>query len=187
MASTTSHCSSLGQLLECINFAAIKHSSQRRKDPTKTPYINHPIGVAYILYYEGNVEDLPTLLAAVLHDTVEDTETSFEEITAKFGSEVCEIVMACTDDKTLPSKDRKRLQVETAPHKSDKAKLVKMADKIYNLRDLMRVLPMGWTQQRANEYFAWAKQVTDGCRGVNAKLDAILNDIYKKQEALESI
>ncbi|KAH6561410.1 hypothetical protein BASA50_009499 [Batrachochytrium salamandrivorans] len=182
MASNTSNPTphQLGQLLDCIHFAAIKHTTQRRKDPAKTPYINHPIGVARILSEEGQVDDLATLMAAVLHDTVEDTETTFEEISARFGDEVSLIVKECTDDKTLPSSERKRKQVETAPNKSDKAKLVKMADKIYNLRDLMRVLPTGWTTQRRDEYFVWGKQVTDGCRGVNSHLESILDEIYEK-------
>eukprot|EP00842_Homolaphlyctis_polyrhiza_P003040 jgi/Hompol1/3737/HPOL_003332-RA len=169
----------VGKLLAAINFAAIKHSAQRRKDPEQTPYINHPIGVAHVLWFEGGVQDISTLMAAVLHDTVEDTDTTFDELTAHFGDEVCKIVEECTDDKTLPKADRKRLQIENAPHKSDKAKLVKMADKIYNLRDLKRNPPSDWSKQRCTEYFSWAQRVTDGCRGINAQLEAILDDLYK--------
>nr|KAJ3418344.1 Guanosine-3',5'-bis(diphosphate) 3'-pyrophosphohydrolase MESH1 [Polyrhizophydium stewartii] len=163
------------RLLTAIDFAANKHRQQRRKDPEGTPYINHPIGVARILYEEGGVDDTAALMAAVLHDTVEDTDTTFDEA---FGDEVSRIVAECTDDKTLPKADRKRLQIENAPHKSDKAKLVKLADKIYNLRDLQRTTPKGWTPERVAEYFVWAKRVTDGCRGVNARLESILDRIY---------
>ncbi|KAJ3300649.1 Guanosine-3',5'-bis(diphosphate) 3'-pyrophosphohydrolase MESH1 [Borealophlyctis nickersoniae] len=107
-----------------------------------------------------------------------DTDTTFEELEREFGKEIRDIVDECTDDKTLPKDERKRLQAVNAPHKSDKAKLVKMADKIYNLRDLKRAVPVGWTNERVAEYFRWGKQVTDGCRGINMKLEAILDDIY---------
>ncbi|KAJ3035940.1 Guanosine-3',5'-bis(diphosphate) 3'-pyrophosphohydrolase MESH1 [Rhizophlyctis rosea] len=152
----------LGTLLTTINFAALKHTDQRRKNAAKTPYINHPVGVAHILYSEGGVDDLATLQAAVLHDTVEDTDTTLAELESHFGAEVAHIVKECTDDKALPKAERKRLQIENAPHKSNTAKLVKMADKIYNLRDLQKESPEGWTQERVQEYFVWAKKVTDG-------------------------
>ncbi|TPX36526.1 hypothetical protein SmJEL517_g01379 [Synchytrium microbalum] len=151
-----------GTILKAVNFAAIKHRDQRRKDLEKTPYINHPIGVANILYLEGSVTDVVILQAAILHDTVEDTETTFEELEAEFGPEVCSVVKECTDDKSLPKEERKRLQVVNAPHKSLRAKQVKMADKIYNLRDLERCTPEGWSAERVSEYFKWAKKVTDG-------------------------
>ncbi|KAI8910956.1 guanosine-3',5'-bis 3'-pyrophosphohydrolase MESH1-like protein [Gorgonomyces haynaldii] len=165
-------------LLKSINFSAEKHKNQRRKSKEQTPYINHPIGVAHILMFEGDIQDTNTLVGAVLHDTVEDTDTTLDEITALFGSQVAKIVSEVTDDKSLPKLERKRLQIEHAPHISKEAKLVKLADKIYNLRDLLVSVPVGWEQQRVDEYFAWAKQVTDGLRGVNPKLDAILDDIY---------
>lgn len=152
---------------KCINFAAIKHRDQRRKDPEKTPYINHPIGVANILAEEGGIDDLEVLMAAVLHDTVEDTDTSFEEIEEQFGSTIRSIVAEVTDDKSLPKQERKRLQVENASHKSPKAKLVKLADKLYNLRDLQRATPEFWTKERHDEYFIWAKKVVDNLRGTN--------------------
>ncbi|CAJ1049890.1 guanosine-3'%2C5'-bis(diphosphate) 3'-pyrophosphohydrolase MESH1 [Xyrichtys novacula] len=130
-------------LLETVNFAAEKHRNQRRKDPDKTPYINHPIGVARILSHEGGVTDIQVLQAALLHDTVEDTDTSPAELEEKFGSVVAGIVQEVTDDKSLPKQERKRQQVEHAPHCSHQAKLVKLADKLYNLRDLNRCTPTG--------------------------------------------
>ncbi|KAJ3051716.1 Guanosine-3',5'-bis(diphosphate) 3'-pyrophosphohydrolase MESH1 [Rhizophlyctis rosea] len=172
--------SPLGDLLQTITFAAEKHIHQRRKNALKTPYINHPLGVAHILWFEAGVEDIATLQGAILHDTVEDTDTTFEELERHFGAEVTRIVKECTDDKHLPKMERKRLQIENAPHKSDKAKLVKMADKIYNLRDLQKEAPEGWTRERVEEYFVWAKKVTDGCKGVNGRLEAILAGIYAK-------
>ncbi|KAG9352297.1 hypothetical protein JZ751_020710 [Albula glossodonta] len=130
-------------LLETAHFAAEKHKNQRRKDPEGTPYINHPIGVARILSHEGGVTDIEVLQAALLHDTVEDTDTSFAELEAAFGPKVARIVREVTDDKTLAKQERKRQQVEHAPHCSHQAKLVKLADKLYNLRDLNRCTPTG--------------------------------------------
>lgn len=110
-------------------------------------------GVANILTEEGKVFEPVVILAALLHDTVEDTDTTFEEIEREFGHKVCQVVREVTDDKTLPSAERKRLQIEHAPHISREAKLVKLADKLYNLRDLERATPVGWTSERVKEYF----------------------------------
>ncbi|MBN3286608.1 MESH1 pyrophosphohydrolase, partial [Polyodon spathula] len=168
-------------LLETVNFAAEKHKTQRRKDPEATPYINHPIGVARILSYEGGITDITVLQAALLHDTVEDTDTSFPELEAVFGATVARIVQEVTDDKTLSQQERKRLQVEHAPHCSHQAKLVKLADKLYNLRDLNRCTPAGWTPQRVQEYFTWAAQVVKGLRGTNTTLEEKLYQLFKER------
>ncbi|XP_065145264.1 guanosine-3',5'-bis(diphosphate) 3'-pyrophosphohydrolase MESH1 [Paramisgurnus dabryanus] len=165
-------------LLETINFAAEKHRNQRRKDPDATPYINHPIGVARILSNEGGITDIEVLQAALLHDTVEDTDTTIDELESVFGQTVARIVQEVTDDKTLSKEERKRLQVEHAPHRSHQAKLVKLADKLYNLRDLNRCTPTGWTQQRVQEYFVWASQVIKGLRGTNAELEEKLQKLF---------
>uniref|UniRef100_A0A8C8VN64 Guanosine-3',5'-bis(diphosphate) 3'-pyrophosphohydrolase MESH1 n=1 Tax=Pelusios castaneus TaxID=367368 RepID=A0A8C8VN64_9SAUR len=135
--------SDVARLLEAADFAARKHRQQRRKDPEGTPYINHPIGVARILSREAGVTDIAVLQAALLHDTVEDTGTTFSEIEEHFGEEVRQIVEEVTDDKLLPKMERKRLQIERAPQSSRGAKLVKLADKLYNLRDLNRSTPAG--------------------------------------------
>ncbi|KAM5206785.1 guanosine-3',5'-bis(diphosphate) 3'-pyrophosphohydrolase MESH1 isoform 2-T2 [Hipposideros larvatus] len=133
--------SEAAQLLEAADFAARKHRRQRRKDPEGTPYINHPIGVARILTHEAGITDIVVLQAALLHDTVEDTDTTLDEVELYFGVPVRRLVEEVTDDKTLPKMERKRLQVEHAPHSSPGAKLVKLADKLYNLRDLNRCTP----------------------------------------------
>nr|KAF6399219.1 HD domain containing 3 [Molossus molossus] len=135
--------SEAAQLLEAADFAAHKHRRQRRKDPEGTPYINHPIGVARILTHEAGITDIVVLQAALLHDTVEDTDTTLDEVELHFGAQVRRLVEEVTDDKTLPKLERKRLQVEHAPHSSPGAKLVKLADKLYNLRDLNRCTPEG--------------------------------------------
>ncbi|XP_058461401.1 guanosine-3',5'-bis(diphosphate) 3'-pyrophosphohydrolase MESH1 [Malaya genurostris] len=166
---------------KCINFAAVKHRNQRRLDSDKTPYINHPIGVAHILTSEGGVTDFEVLQAAILHDTVEDTDTSFEEIEQNFGFTVRRLVQEVTDDKSLPKLERKRLQIEHAAGTSPRARLIKLADKIYNLRDLQRCQPEGWTVERCREYFIWAKKVCDNLKGTNQALEDILDEIFRHE------
>src|SRR5688500_11112109 len=128
--------SELALLLKALAFAAHKHRDQRRKDPDASPYINHPIALADVLVNEGGVSDVEVLCAALLHDTVEDTATTHEELVDAFGPRVARIVAEVTDDKTLSKSERKRLQVEHATRLSPEAKLVKLADKICNLRDV---------------------------------------------------
>ncbi|KNE67284.1 hypothetical protein AMAG_12348 [Allomyces macrogynus ATCC 38327] len=165
-------------LLKAAHFAAIKHRNQIRKDGA-TPYINHPIGVATLLAAEGGVTDVAVLQAAVLHDTVEDTDASPEEIREYFGDRVADLVAEVTDDTSLCAADRKQRQVETVRAASDDAKLIKLGDKLYNLRDLTRKAPIGWTPERIQQYFAWAKQVTDACKHVNPRLADLLDDLYE--------
>src|SRR5450631_3923740 len=136
------------ELLATIEFAAAKHRNQRRKDAEASPYINHPLQVAHVLATEGGVSDLTTLMAAVLHDTVEDTETTYDELIERFGRKVADVVMEVTDDKALVKADRKRRQVEQAPHMSKRAALVKLADKTCNLRDVAKNPPAGWPLAR---------------------------------------
>ncbi|KAG8575358.1 hypothetical protein GDO81_009536 [Engystomops pustulosus] len=171
-------------VLEAAHFAAEKHKAQRRKDVEETPYINHPIGVSRILSHEAGISDLSVLQAALLHDTVEDTNTTFLEIEEKFGPEVRRIVEEVTDDKTLPKMTRKQQQIEHAPHCSHKAKLVKLADKLYNLRDLKRSTPKGWSEDRVQEYFQWAFQVVNGLRGTNAVMEKQLDQLFTERGVL---
>ncbi|XP_069136125.1 guanosine-3',5'-bis(diphosphate) 3'-pyrophosphohydrolase MESH1-like [Argopecten irradians] len=174
----------VSKLMQCVDFAAIKHKDQRRKDKEGTPYINHPIGVAKILTEEAGITDLAVIQAALLHDTVEDTETSFDEIDQHFGAEVCGIVKEVTDDKTLPKLERKQEQINHAPHASYKAKLVKLADKLYNLRDLRRCTPRGWTEERVQEYFVWSSKVVAGLRGTNNNMENSLDDLLKERDII---
>lgn len=120
-------------------------------------------------------------MAAILHDTVEDTETTFDEIEDAFGTDIRKIVEEVTDDKSLPKAERKRLQIEHALTSSREAKLVKLADKLYNLRDLQRCLPEGWTEERRQQYFIWARNVVKNLRGSNAALEKELDNIFKKE------
>uniref|UniRef100_A0A8C3PDQ4 Guanosine-3',5'-bis(diphosphate) 3'-pyrophosphohydrolase MESH1 n=1 Tax=Chrysemys picta bellii TaxID=8478 RepID=A0A8C3PDQ4_CHRPI len=137
--------------------------------------------VARILSREAGVTDIAVLQAALLHDTVEDTDTTFSEIEEQFGREVRRIVEEVTDDKMLPKMERKRLQIERAPHSSRGAKLVKLADKLYNLRDLNRCTPAGWSEQRVQEYFLWASQVVKGLRETSPALEEKLQQLFRER------
>uniref|UniRef100_A0A8C9KD35 Guanosine-3',5'-bis(diphosphate) 3'-pyrophosphohydrolase MESH1 n=1 Tax=Panthera tigris altaica TaxID=74533 RepID=A0A8C9KD35_PANTA len=138
-------------------------------------------GVARILTHEAGVTDIVVLQAALLHDTVEDTDTTLDEVELHFGAQVRRLVEEVTDDKTLPQLERKRLQVEQAPHSSPGAKLVKLADKLYNLRDLSRCTPEGWSEHRVQEYFEWAAQVVKGLQGTNRQLEEALKQLFKER------
>ena len=176
-----------GLLLSAIHFSADRHRPQRRKDTDKSPYINHPIEVAELLWRVGGIRDQAVLLAAVLHDTIEDTETTPEEIQSLFGEEVLGIVLECTDDKSLPQPERKRLQIETAPHKSGKARLVKLADKICNLHDLNNSPPRWWPKIQKQEYLLWSEKVVAGLRGTNAELEKLYDQEFEKGKRILQI
>jgi guanosine-3',5'-bis(diphosphate) 3'-pyrophosphohydrolase len=164
-----------GLLIKALRFSADKHRYQRRKDPAKSPYINHPIEVMQLLWDVGGVRESNVLLAALLHDTIEDTNTSPDEISNLFGQEVLSLVLEVTDDKTLPKADRKRLQIETASHKSVGAKLIKLADKSCNIRDMVGSPPEDWSLERRREYLLWTEKVVAELRGTNAALEDYYN------------
>jgi len=168
---------STGLILKAFRFAAEKHNDQRRKDAKSSPYINHLIGVAETLWSVGDVRDVNLLVAAILHDTIEDTDTTSDEIKTQFGEEVLSLVLEVTDDKSLPKQTRKQLQVEHAPHKSVKAKMLKIADKINNIRDVIQSPPESWTLERRQEYLLWSEKVVAGLRGVNPKLESQYDEL----------
>lgn len=166
---------SIGLLLQAMQFAAHKHRFEHRKDEAQTPYINHPIQVAALLWNVGGVRDIEVIIAALLHDTVEDTATTFEEIETTFGVFVCSVVKELTDDKNLPKPERKQLQIVTAPNKSPAAKQIKLADKICNVGDIGLGNPKGWSQERQLGYVEWAVQVVAGLRGANPALEELFD------------
>jgi len=168
------------RILTAATFAAERHRDQRRKGKDASPYINHPLALASLLAERGE-RDAPLLMAALLHDTVEDTATSFEDLERAFGREVAEIVREVTDDKSLPKAERKRLQIEHAAQLSRRAKLVKLADKICNLHDIIVSPPTDWSAQRKREYFDWAKAVVDPMRGVHPQLEALFDREYARK------
>ena len=171
----------LALLLKALAFSAARHRDQRRKDAGASPYINHPIALADVLVNEGRVHEVNVLAAALLHDTLEDTETSPEEIEAAFGAAILKVVLEVTDDKSLEKAERKRLQIEHAAHISREAKLVKLADKICNLRDVAESPPAHWSHERKREYFDWARQVIDPLRGVHPVLEAVFDRACEKR------
>jgi GTP diphosphokinase / guanosine-3',5'-bis(diphosphate) 3'-diphosphatase len=168
-------------ILTAADFAARKHRDQRRKDVNASPYINHPLALARVLVQEGGVDDEVVLAAALLHDTVEDTDTTVDELRAAFGERIAAVVMEVTDDKSLDKPVRKQLQVDHAPHLSREAKLVKLADKICNVRDVADEPPAGWSLERRREYFDWARRVVDGLRGVHAGLERSFDEAYARR------
>lgn len=171
-------------LLKAMAFAADKHRDQRRKDAGASPYINHPIALASILAFEGGIDDVNVLVAALLHDTVEDTQTTADELHVAFGPVVTAIVMEVTDDKALPKAVRKQLQVDHAPHASHEARLVKLADKIANVRDLLASPPADWSAARRADYLQWAGDVVAGLKGTHAGLEAIFLSLQAIEETV---
>jgi guanosine-3',5'-bis(diphosphate) 3'-pyrophosphohydrolase len=167
-------------IFDALRFAAVRHSRQRRKDVDGTPYINHPIAVVDTLWRVGGIRHVPTLVAGILHDTVEDTGTTPEELRLLFGEEVERIVLEVTDDKALPKPERKRLQVERAPHKSVPAKCVKLADKICNVRDVTHNPPPNWPLERRREYFDWSERVVEGLCGANPALEELFERLLRE-------
>ena len=173
----------LAKIFRAASFAAKKHSHQKRKGSDGEPYINHPVEVANILTGVGELTDPDVITAALLHDTVEDCDVSFEEIEERFGSQVAGYVRELTDDKSLPKAERKRLQVEHAPHLSDGAKLIKLADKISNIRDVTDNPPEGWDIARRSEYVEWGASVVAGLRGANSGLEKLFDETANEARA----
>lgn len=161
-----------GLIFKALRFSAEKHNDQRRRDAKGSPYINHPIQVAETLWSVGGVRDDALLTAAILHDTIEDTDATPEEIRREFGEEVLELVLEVTDDKSLPKQVRKQLQIENAPHKSLRAKMLKLADKLCNVRDIVSLPPADWSLKRKQEYLLWTEKVVKGLRGASKDLEA---------------
>lgn len=165
------------RVLGALHFAADKHRDQRRKGVEASPHINHPIEVAEFIARKGRVTDPVVLQAAILHDTLEDTETTRAELETAFGEDVTRIVLEVTDDKELPKDERKRIQVAHAERMSDEAKLVKLGDKIANVRAVAHAPVSDWTVQHRREYLDWAERVVAGCRGRNAALEGHFDEV----------
>ena len=158
-------------ITRAADFAARAHVMHRRKGNLQEPYINHLAEVAVLLAEATDGRDATLIAAGWLHDTLEDTDTEREELEKYFGDEIASIVAEVTDDKSLPRSERKRLQIEKAPSKSAKARMLKIADKTSNVRALAKSPPMGWRRERSEEYVGWAEAVVAGCRGINSRLE----------------
>lgn len=176
---TVSQKTAVHRILSAALFAADKHSSQRRKGAAGEPYINHLIEVAQLVSAAEPEADSELVIAALLHDTVEDTGVTTEELAERFGADVAHLVAELTDDKALPKQERKRLQIVNAPRKSVRAQTIKLADKISNLRAIRNSPPVDWSEQRKVEYFDWARKVVDGFSAPNpilkTEFDRIVN------------
>jgi len=166
------------RLVHAIDFAAERHRHQRRKDKRESPYINHPIALMRVLSVEAGIHDIAVLIGAVLHDTIEDTETTEHEIAQHFGRNIADLVLEVTDDTSLDHAVRKRLQIESAPLKSVGATMIKLADKTCNLRDMIASPPHWWDDRRRAEYFNWARSVADRLPVVHDKLLAIFDEAW---------
>ncbi|HME07195.1 MAG TPA: HD domain-containing protein [Bryobacteraceae bacterium] len=175
-----SNLKTVSQVLDAALFAAEKHARQKRKGAAGEPYVNHLIEVAGLIAAALAEPDTNLLMAALLHDTIEDTGATKDELAVRFGSDVANLVAEVTDDKSLPKQERKRLQVENAPKKSARAQTIKIADKISNLRAILSSPPADWDYQRRRDYFTWAKQVVDGLTAPNPILKSEFEATFQK-------
>jgi (p)ppGpp synthase/HD superfamily hydrolase len=173
-------------VLKAALFTAEKHSGQRRKGAAAEPYINHLLEVAELVSSALAEPDTNLVIAALLHDVIEDAGVTKEELVQAFGSDVADLVMEVTDDKSLPKAERKRLQIATAPKKSIRAQVIKLADKISNLRAIVASPPADWSVERQREYVEWAKQVVDGLSTPNPMLKPEFERLYRQSELLRS-
>src|SRR5580765_6250878 len=166
------------RILAAARFAAEKHAQQKRKGALGEPYFNHLLEVAELIATSTPELDVELVMAGFLHDTVEDTGVTLQELKDRFGSDVAGLVAEVTDDKMLPKEMRKRLQVQDAHLKSERAQTLKLADKISNLRSILASPPVGWNLERKQQYFEWARQVVSGLTAPNQLLKAEFDKTY---------
>ena len=171
--------SALRLVSEAANLAARRHNGMARKGRGNEPYINHLAEVANILAEVTDGADAELVAAGWLHDTIEDTGTTREELAEKFGARVAALVVEVTDDMSLPKSTRRERQIKDAPHKSPGAKLIKIADKISNARARIHATPSAEERADLTDYVDWAEKVVAGCRGSNARLDRMFDDTVK--------
>jgi guanosine-3',5'-bis(diphosphate) 3'-pyrophosphohydrolase len=171
---------SVEPVLAAALYAAEKHAQQKRKGSPGVPYVNHLLEVAHLIAENSEDADTNLIVAALLHDVVEDTPVSLAEVEQRFGSDVAGLVAEVTDDKSLPKEKRKALQVQHAPEKSRRAQLIKLADKISNLRSIISTPPADWSYERKRQYFDWAKQVVDGLQAPNLRLKAEFDHVHSQ-------
>ena len=172
--------SDLVLLARAADYAARQHVAQRRKGERAEPYVNHLTEVASLLAEATGGDDVVLLMGGLLHDTLEDTDSTYEDLVQRFGPEVAALVAEVTDDKSKPKQERKRLQIEKTAGKSVRARLLKIADKTSNLRSLVTSPPAGWPTERLREYVAWAHDVVRSCRGLNPRLEAAFDAAHEE-------
>jgi GTP diphosphokinase / guanosine-3',5'-bis(diphosphate) 3'-diphosphatase len=176
---------SVRRIMAAARFAAEKHAQQKRKGENAEPYFNHLLEVAELIAASSPELDVELVMAAFLHDTVEDTGVTSQELEQRFGNDVADLVAEVTDDKSLPKETRKQLQVEHTPGKSPRAQTLKLADKISNLRAIISSPPMGWSRERKQEYFEWAKRVVSGIASPNEYLKSEFDNAYRSISELK--
>ncbi|HEC60508.1 hypothetical protein LCGC14_0950780 [marine sediment metagenome] len=154
------------QLIEAFLFAAQAHKEQRRKGNGGAPYINHLIEVVSLLSSTAKVDDTDILIAAALHDILEDTPITVTEITKRYGSNVLSYVQAVSDDKALTLIERRAKQLKSMNESSDPIKYIKLADHCSNIASL----PPTWDKQRLKEYIGWSQSVAEKCFDVSEPL-----------------
>ena len=170
----------LVRLAQAADYAARQHIAQRRKGERAEPYINHLTEVAALLAEATGGDDIVLLMGGLLHDTLEDTDATYEDLVERFGPDVAALVAEVTDDKSLPKEERKRLQITKTPAKSRRAKLLKLADRTSNLRGLVTSPPKGWPRERLRDYVVWAYDVVRSCRGLNPRLEAVFDAAHEE-------
>lgn len=173
----------VGHLLKAVCFAAQKHRDQRRKDLAQTPYINHPIAVAKTLWAHG-ITDIDTLVAAILHDILEDTDTHPNDLSSEFGPHILALVQEVSDDKQQPKQTRKNLQIENASTLSHAARLIRLCDKICNLQDLIHSPPANWSVERCQQYVTWCKAVIANIRNTHETLETQFDTLCGQAQKL---
>lgn len=168
------------RLARAYRFAAQAHVNEKRKGERQEPYINHLVEVAELVAGATDGDDIDLIVAALMHDTVEDTQVTPADLTREFGPRVAALVAEVTDDRTLPQAERKRLQVEHAPHLSRDAQIIKLADKTSNVRDIAASPPRGWSPEQRAGYVDWARQVVDICRRASPRLAALFDEAARQ-------
>ena len=169
---------------EAAELAARRHTGMARKGRGNEPYVNHLAEVANLLAFATEGADAELVAAGWLHDTIEDTGITRGELAEKFGERVAAVVVEVTDDMSLPKEQRRQKQIEDAPHKSPGAKLVKIADKISNIRARIVREPSKGQREDLADYVAWAEKVVARCQGINAALDAKFVETVKAAKSV---
>ena len=168
-------------ILKALNFAREKHEGQFRKDEFQRPYIVHPVGV-YGLLFNAGIENEDVLCAALLHDTIEDTNTTFDELAIEFNIEVAGLVGEVTNNPAISKAKQKLMQLEDAPYMTNGARLVRFADKINNLNDIAEFPPVGWDKAKKDRYVEFCKELIPLLNIDNEYLNKKFKEAIKKLE-----
>jgi len=166
-------------------FATEKHKSQVRSNEKKTPYIIHPIEVADLVMKIGHVYDKDVLITALLHDVMDDTQTTYEQITSLYGTKVSSYLEEMTSKQGLSLKEQKKQQIMQAFRQNPSVAIIKLSDKLSNLKTLATSPPPSWSRDRIDQYFQWAQTVIENLPESNQLLKKavknVISDYWEKQ------